>query len=684
MSAQTKPELRHINKILIANRGEIACRVVRTAKRLGVRTVSVYSEADANSLHTKVADEAYCIGPAASQKSYLCGDKILDVAKRTGCQAVHPGYGFLSESVEFAELCQKEGIVFMGPPATAIRDMGIKSTSKAIMAAAGVPIINGYHGDDQSDERLMAEADKIGFPLMIKAVRGGGGKGMRIAETRNDFMSALNSARTESEKAFNDTNMLLERYVRSPRHVEVQVFADQHGNAVYLFERDCSVQRRHQKIIEEAPAPGLSEQLRRELGEAAVRAAKAVGYVGAGTVEFILDKEDLSFHFMEMNTRLQVEHPITEMITGTDLVEWQIKVASGEPLPLTQEQIIRRGHAFEARIYAENPRGGFLPGAGPLEHLSTPTPNTQVRVETGVRQGDEVSIHYDPMIAKLVVWGENRTQALDSLIAKLGDYHITGLDTNINFLIDLARHPSFQTGDVHTGFIDEHFNTLFPPETISETTVTQAATALFVNEMNATFKHAESAKNPFYIEQNFRMNYDAIRHFKLKFNEKVYTCNIKISQDNTYQISIDDGPYKTITVDRESHPERFSLRLSIDGNMSKYSAVITPDNVTIFDHSGQSKFELVKPKFLEADGEFGSGGGASKVVSPMPGLMDKILVKPGDQVKKGDPVAVIIAMKMEHVLKAPRDGVVKSVAGNAGINVAKNEAVVTFEEELQE
>lgn len=681
--AQAKPELRHINKILIANRGEIACRVVKTAKRLGVRTVAVYSEADVNSLHTKVADEAYCIGPAASQKSYLRGDKILEVAKQTGCQAIHPGYGFLSENVEFAELCQKEGVVFMGPPATAIRDMGIKSTSKAIMAAAGVPIINGYHGDDQSDERLMAEADKIGFPLMIKAVRGGGGKGMRIAETRNDFMSALNSARTESEKAFNDTNMLLERYVRSPRHVEVQVFADHYGNAVYLFERDCSVQRRHQKIIEEAPAPGLSEQLRRELGEAAVRAAKAVGYVGAGTVEFILDKEDLSFHFMEMNTRLQVEHPITEMITDTDLVEWQIKVASGEPLPLTQEQIIRRGHAFEARIYAENPRGGFLPGAGPLEHLSTPHPNTQVRVETGVRQGDEVSIHYDPMIAKLVVWGENRTQALDSIVDKLGNFHITGLDTNINFLIDLAKHPSFQTGDVHTGFIDQHFTTLFPPETINDTTITQAATALFLNEMYATLKHSESSKNPFYIEHNLRMNFDAVRTFKLKFNDKVHTCKIKIS-DNTYQISINDGSYKTITVDREPHPERFSVRLGINGHMSKYSAVITPENVTIFDHNGQSKFDLVKPKFLEADGELGFGGAASKVTSPMPGLLDKILVKQGDQVKKGEPVAVIIAMKMEHVLKAPRDGVVKSIVGEAGINVAKNQAVVTFEEETKE
>lgn len=363
-------------------------------------------------------------GPAASQKSYLRGEKMIQIAKASGAQAIHPGYGFLSESVEFSELCHKENLIFMGPPAQAIRDMGIKSTSKIIMANAGVPIINGYHGEDQSDETLIKEANKIGFPLMIKAVRGGGGKGMRIADTKEDFLSSLNSARTESEKAFNDSNVLLERYVRSPRHVEVQIFADMHGNAVYLYERDCSVQRRHQKVIEEAPAPNITNELRRELGEAAVRAAKAVGYVGAGTVEFILDKEDFSFHFMEMNTRLQVEHPITEMITGTDLVEWQIKVASGEVLPLTQDQIKMNGHAFEARIYAEDPRGGFLPGAGPLEHLTTPTPNELVRIESGVRQGDEVSVHYDPMIAKLVVWGKNRQEALNSLIAQLTDYHV--------------------------------------------------------------------------------------------------------------------------------------------------------------------------------------------------------------------------------------------------------------------
>lgn len=395
-STRENVKIQPINKVLIANRGEIADRVMRTCKKLGIRTVAVFSDADAKALHVDMADEAYNIGPALSQKSYLRGDKIIEVAKMTGAQAIHPGYGFLSESVEFSDLCHNEGVIFIGPPASAIRDMGIKSTSKNIMNAAGVPCIGGYHGEAQDDETLIREAEKIGYPLMIKAVRGGGGKGMRIADSAEEFLAQLNSARTESEKAFGDSSMLLERYVRSPRHVEVQVFADRYGNAVYLWERDCSVQRRHQKIIEEAPAPGLSEELRRELGEAAVRAAKAVNYVGAGTVEFILDKEDLSFHFMEMNTRLQVEHPITEMITGVDLVDWQIRIAGGEPLPVTQAQITRTGHAFEARIYAENPRGGFLPGAGPLVHLTTPESSEFVRVETGVREGDDVSVHYDP------------------------------------------------------------------------------------------------------------------------------------------------------------------------------------------------------------------------------------------------------------------------------------------------
>ncbi|CAL1548836.1 unnamed protein product, partial [Lymnaea stagnalis] len=390
-----------LDKILIANRGEIACRVMRTAKRLGIRSVAVYSEADRNSMHVAMADEAFHIGPAAASESYLRQDKILNVARLSGAQAIHPGYGFLSENVEFAQTCERENIVFIGPPASAIRDMGIKSTSKHIMSAAGVPIIQGYHGEDQSTDKLKQEAFKIGYPVMIKAVRGGGGKGMRIALNESEFESQLESAKTEAIKSFGDQVMLLEKFVENPRqnfllifviilmicsHVEVQVFGDRHGNYVYLFERDCSVQRRHQKIIEEAPAPGLTEEVRRSIGDAAVRAAKAVNYVGAGTVEFIMDK-NLKFYFMEMNTRLQVEHPITEMITGTDLVEWQLRVAAGETIPMKQEQLKIRGHAFEARIYAEDPDSGFLPGAGPLLHLSTPVPGQDLRIETGVRQG---------------------------------------------------------------------------------------------------------------------------------------------------------------------------------------------------------------------------------------------------------------------------------------------------------
>lgn len=682
-ATKTAPVVRPINKILIANRGEIACRVIKTARKLGVRTVAVYSDPDEKSLHTQYADEAYRVGEAASASSYLRGDRIMEIAKKAGCQAIHPGYGFLSESVEFAELCQQEGVVFMGPPSSAIRDMGIKSTSKHIMDAAGVPIINGYHGEDQSDERLQAEAKIIGFPLMIKAVRGGGGKGMRIADSESDFMNALNSARTESQKSFGDSSVLLERYVRSPRHVEVQVFADQYGNAVYLWERDCSVQRRHQKIIEEAPAPGLSEELRRELGEAAVRAAKAVGYVGAGTVEFIMDKEDLSFHFMEMNTRLQVEHPISEMITGTDLVEWQIRIAAGEPLPLTQEQIIRKGHAFEARIYAENPRGGFLPGAGPLRYLATPQANDLVRVETGVREGDEVSVHYDPMIAKLVVWGENRAQALNSLIARLGEYHITGLETNINFLIDLASHPEFQAANVHTGFIDQHYDTLFPPVEIKDKDLCKAALSMIFNELQSSQTNSISKTDPFTASPNFRLNYDLIREYQLKANDKVYNVSVKYDSDSNIQIKIDNGSWFTVQADRVMDGDRLKIRSNIANNISTYNAHIDDAEITIFLENGKQTFELVQPKFLNvAADQLGSAG--SKVIAPMPGVLEKVLVKPGDHVKKGDNLAVLIAMKMEHILKAPKDAVIKSIGGAEGSNVAKGAAIITFEEEETE
>uniref|UniRef100_A0A8C9WFE4 Methylcrotonyl-CoA carboxylase subunit n=1 Tax=Scleropages formosus TaxID=113540 RepID=A0A8C9WFE4_SCLFO len=478
-----------IEKVLIANRGEIACRVMRTAKKMGVKSVAVYSEADRSAMHVAMADEAFHIGPAASQQSYLCMEKVMGAAKGSGAQAIHPGYGFLSENTEFAELCKREGIIFIGPPSSAIRDMGIKSTSKHIMSAAGVPIIEGYHGEDQSDEKLRAEAARIGYPVMIKAVRGGGGKGMRIAHSEAEFQDQLESARREARKSFNDDVMLVEKFVENPRHVEVQVFGDQHGNAVYLFERDCSVQRRHQKIIEEAP--GVKDflklpEVRKKLGEAAVRAAKAVNYVGAGTVEFIMDAQH-NFYFMEMNTRLQVEHPVSEMITGTDLVEWQLRVAAGEKLPLAQEEIKLRGHSFEARIYAEDPNNGFLPGAGPLLHLSTPQSDEHTRIETGVRQGDEVSVHYDPMIAKLVVWGEDRAAALKKLRYCLRQYNIVGLSTNIDFLLHLSSHPEFKAGNVHTSFIAQHHAQLFPaPQAPSHQVVCQAALGLLLREQAHT------------------------------------------------------------------------------------------------------------------------------------------------------------------------------------------------------
>ncbi|EAA14349.4 AGAP010228-PA, partial [Anopheles gambiae str. PEST] len=678
-NASQKVVHRQINKLLIANRGEIACRVMRTANRLGIRTVAVFSDADEKSLHVKLANEAYNIGPAASQQSYLRGDKILAVAKKAGCQAIHPGYGFLSENVEFAELCQQEQVTFIGPPASAIRDMGIKSTSKHIMSAAGVPIINGYHGEDQSDEKLMQEAKKIGFPLMIKAVRGGGGKGMRIAETEADFMPMLQSARTESEKAFGDSAMLLERYVRSPRHVEVQVFADHYGNAVYLYERDCSVQRRHQKIIEEAPAPGLSEELRKQLGEAAVRAAKAVNYVGAGTVEFILDKEDLSFHFMEMNTRLQVEHPITEMITGTDLVEWQIKVAAGERLPVTQEDIVKRGHAFEARIYAEDPAGGFLPGAGPLDYLSTPETSNTTRVETGVRQGDEVSIHYDPMIAKLVVWGENRASSLQLLIEQLTNYQIAGLQTNINFLIDLARHEHFQAADVHTGFIEQHTATLFPKKVIPATKVVQMALAHTLNErVQSGASLGAKTCGPFDVEYGFRPNYRVPRSIKIKVGAMEHIVTIETDNDGSYSVRVDDGEWMKVTVRRKPYANRFLLETNIEGHVSCFNAVISGENISLFDENGMIGGEIVQPRFLVTESSMG-GVDASSVTAPMPGVLDKLFVKPGDTVKAGTPVAVLIAMKMEHVLKAAKDGVVKAIPNAEGSNVRKGATLISFE-----
>ncbi|TXH97645.1 MAG: acetyl-CoA carboxylase biotin carboxylase subunit, partial [Rheinheimera sp.] len=465
------------SKILIANRGEIACRVIKTAHQLGIRCVAVYSEADANARHVQMADEAFLLGPAPSKDSYLRADKILAIAKQSGAEAIHPGYGFLSENEDFAKACAEAGVVFIGPPVPAIAAMGSKSAAKEIMSKAGVPLVPGYHGDNQDEQFLAAEANRIGYPLLLKAAYGGGGKGMKVVWQASEFLEQLNSAKREALNGFGNDKILMERYLTKPRHVEIQVFADNFGNAVYLHERDCSIQRRHQKVIEEAPAPNFSAEQRKAMGEAAVTAAKAIGYAGAGTVEFLFD-EDGSFYFMEMNTRLQVEHPVTEMITGQDLVKWQLLVASNQPLPLAQHEIPLDGHAIEVRVYAEDPDNNFLPATGKLTYLRQPDCHRHVRIDTGVVEYDEVSPFYDPMIAKLIVWDENRQRALDRLANALSDYEVVGLDTNLAFLRQLASHPAFAACELDTGFIARHRETLIPtPSPVGIDTLALAALA---------------------------------------------------------------------------------------------------------------------------------------------------------------------------------------------------------------
>ncbi|CAL8306506.1 unnamed protein product [Lota lota] len=672
-----------IEKVLIANRGEIACRVMRTAKKMGVRSVAVYSEADRHAMHVAMADEAYLIGPAASQQSYLSMDKVLDVAKKSGSHAVHPGYGFLSENTEFAEACKQEGIIFIGPPSSAIRDMGIKSTSKYIMAAAGVPIIGGYHGEDQSNERLQAEAAQIGYPVMIKAVRGGGGKGMRIARTDSDFLEQLESARREARKSFNDDVMLVEKFVEDPRHVEVQVFGDQHGNVVYLFERDCSVQRRHQKIIEEAPAPGISAEVRRKLGEAAVKAAKAVNYVGAGTVEFIMDAQH-NFYFMEMNTRLQVEHPVSEMITGTDLVEWQLRVAAGERLPLLQDDIILSGHSFEARIYAEDPDNDFLPGAGPLRHLSTPQADAETRVETGVREGDEVSAHYDPMIAKLVVWGRDRSSALKKLRYCLRQYNIVGLHTNIDFLLSLSAHPEFEAGNVTTSFIPQHYAALFPaPQAPSGATLCRAALGLLIRERGRTqeFSHLSADPySPFGSSSGRRFNILYSRNMTLQVGDKKVDVVVTYNKDGSYTMQIGDEAHH-VTGEVKSEGGASFLHCSVNGVESRPKLVIVDNTVHLFSMEGSAAVSVPVPKYLAAVSGSGAQGGA---VAPMTGTIEKVMVKVGDQVTAGDPLMVMIAMKMEHTIRAPKSGVIKKVFFREGSQASRHAPLVELEEEEEE
>jgi 3-methylcrotonyl-CoA carboxylase alpha subunit len=653
------------DSLLIANRGEIAVRVARTARAMGLRTIAVYSRADANALHVASCDAAYPIGEAPPKESYLRIERILDAAKRAGAGAIHPGYGFLSENADFAQACADSGIVFVGPPPGAIRAMGGKSEAKALMVASGVPVVPGYHGADQDPALLANEAAKIGYPVLIKASAGGGGKGMRVVREAAAFADELAGAQREAKSAFGDARVLIEKYLDRPRHIEVQVFCDSHGNGVYLFERDCSLQRRHQKVIEEAPAPGMTDTRRKAMGEAAVRAAKAVGYVGAGTVEFIADQGG-EFYFMEMNTRLQVEHPVTEAITGLDLVEWQIRVARGEKLPLAQDQLRISGHAFEARIYAEDPARDFLPSTGRLHRLSFP--RKRARIDTGVREGDEVSIHYDPMIAKLIVHGPDRTTALQRLASALDATRIVGPSNNVAFLARVARHPVFAAGDVDTGFIARHKADLVPARAEADDEALALA-ALAVLRARAAGARA-AGRGPWARSDGWRLNGDA--HDDLVFKDGARETTIRAHYRNDgYAFDFPGGRCAAFgALDPDGR-----LVADLDGKRVRAHIVRRGAEWTVFRGAETTTLILVDP-LASAEGQ---GAGAGKLVAPMPGKIVAVAVSAGEKVKRGQKLVVLEAMKMEHTIVAPADGVVARVRFKPGEQTAEGEELVVFE-----
>lgn len=659
------------SKILIANRGEIACRVIKTARRLGIRTVAVYSEADANARHVRLADEAVLLGPAAARESYLVAEKILDAARRTGAQAIHPGYGFLSENADFAEACVAAGVVFIGPPASAIRAMGSKSAAKALMEKAAVPLTPGYHGDNQEPEFLKQQADAIGYPVLIKAAAGGGGKGMRLVDKGEDFIAALASCQREARSSFGNDQVLVEKYITRPRHIEIQVFGDSRGNCVYLFERDCSVQRRHQKVLEEAPAPGMTPERRRQMGEAAVAAAKAVGYVGAGTVEFIAN-QDGSFYFMEMNTRLQVEHPVTEMITGQDLVEWQLRVAAGEALPLRQEQLQIRGHALEARIYAEDAGKGFLPSTGRLLHLVPPAEGLNVRVDTGVEEGDEITPHYDPMIAKLIVWDEDREAALARMRQALADYRVVGVTTNIDFLSRLVSCPAFAGADLDTGLIERQQDFLFPesPEVPRDVILTATVAELLREREQAAQQGRRSGDpwSPWNRRDGWRMNIAARRTVSFRVGETQVDVGVAYAGED-WQLTLRNDTLlargRLLAHDR--------LAVELEDRRLMASVVAVAEKRHVFVNSGTYVIERHDPLHLvEAGGAQGGG-----LTAPMPGKVVALLAQPGP-VAKGTPLLILEAMKMEHTITAPKQGNLKGFRYAVGEQVADGAELVDF------
>ncbi|WP_342642257.1 acetyl/propionyl/methylcrotonyl-CoA carboxylase subunit alpha [Rhodoligotrophos ferricapiens] len=665
------------SSVLIANRGEIAVRVIRTAKTLGLRTIAVYSDEDAASLHVRLADEAYRLGPAEVAQSYLRGDRILEIAREAAAECIHPGYGFLSENAEFAEACADAGITFVGPPPAAIRAMGLKDAAKAIMEKAGVPVVPGYHGDLQDDSFLKQKAYELGYPLIIKAVAGGGGKGMRRVDRHQDFADALAACRREARSAFGDDRVLLERYVAKPRHIEIQVFGDSHGNVVHLFERDCSLQRRHQKVIEEAPAPGMSETMRRRMGEAALAAARAVGYEGAGTVEFIVDaseglNED-AFYFMEMNTRLQVEHPVTEAITGLDLVALQLRVAAGEPLPFTEADLgAPVGHAVEARLYAEDPAHGFLPQSGTLARLTWPEDQEGLRIDTGVEQGARISPYYDPMIAKLIVWGRDREEAMARLSRALRETSILGLRTNLGFLERLLEFKPFLDGNFDTGLIDARISALVPD--LSLTLRDSLAAGLWlthlkrVNAARAPLLTNEP-RSPWSLMNGWSLGGDARTHLSLLINGDPVELDLTWRRDGTILV----GSSETELADFAREGSHFRATLA---GQSETAIVFDEADVVYAQWYGHH-LELRAQDMLERDIDAIDGGAVIR--APMSGKLIRILVSEGEMVERGTKLAVLEAMKMEHALVAPGPALVKTIGAREGEQLAEGHVVAVLE-----
>ncbi|MEO5623048.1 MAG: acetyl/propionyl/methylcrotonyl-CoA carboxylase subunit alpha [Dokdonella sp.] len=666
-------------RILIANRGEIACRVIRTCRKLGIETVAVYSEADATAQHVRQADVGYPIGGPRPADSYLRGDAIIEVAKRSGAQAVHPGYGFLSENADFADAVERAQISFIGPTADSMRRMGSKAGAKELMAAGGVPVVPGYTGEDQDAALLAREAEHIGFPLMIKAAYGGGGKGMRIVRSAAEFAANLESCQREAKNAFGRDRVLLERYLEQPRHIEFQIFGDTHGNIVHLNERECSAQRRYQKVLEETPSPFLTPALRTKMGDAAIAAGRALDYINAGTVEFIVGPGG-DFYFMEINTRLQVEHPVTEEVTGLDLVEWQLRIAAGEHLPLAQEQVTQNGHAIEVRLYAEDPDAGFLPGSGTLQTLRLPAASRHVRIDSGVIEGDTVSIFYDPMIAKLIVWDEDRPRALARMRDALAACEIAGPKSNIGFLERLVRHPAVTEGRIDTGYLDRHLDEFLSPTGLDPQLLLAAATTrLLVQEAEARERAAHSSDpgSPWGLADGWRLGHGGARQLAFAHgNAPVERLRIELVAHGHA------GDYR-ITLDGTSHElEGARLRdgvlsVRVDGAMQRFHA--SADDVRVLVHDGRQRLRLDSVEVYRRQ-DTGGDAAEHRIRAPMPGRVVVVQAKPGDAVNAGDVVLVIEAMKMELALKAPRDGVVAEIRATAGEFVEADAVLATLEQ----